>query len=210
MARPDCGNSPASDINHNITMIDATYQSGRPTREIKLTPDEITKFWSMVRKDAASGCWEWTGRKLGGKGHPYGMLHTKIGDLLAHRISWFLHHGEITKNLHCLHNCPNGDNPSCVNPNHLFLGTHAENISDMDRKGRRKSRSGDEHHYRKNPETIPRGVDSPNAKLTEDAVRKVRLLYAEGNNYCRIGKMLSIDRSLVRKIILRKLWQHVI
>lgn len=92
------------------------------------------RFWSKVR--IGDGCWEWTAstHKFG-----YGQLFVewKARPLQAHRVSWELHFGEIPKGKHVLHKC---DNPLCVRPDHLFLGTHEDNLSDMNRKGRHFSK----------------------------------------------------------------------
>lgn len=82
-------------------------------------------------RQAPSGCWQWTGAKLKG----YGLIRVKSGEppRRAHRVSWQLFRGPIPAGLHVLHWC---DNPSCVQPFHLFLGTHQDNMRDRDAKGR--------------------------------------------------------------------------
>lgn len=78
-----------------------------------------------------SGCWEWIGRR-NKKG--YGNFDMEdIKETCAHRASWIFFRGEIPKGLHVLHHC---DNPCCVNPNHLFLGTNQDNVDDKMKKGR--------------------------------------------------------------------------
>lgn len=88
------------------------------------------RFWPKVQK--GDGCWEWQGSRL-----PHGYGHLTIpgrGVPYAHRISWELTHGEIPDGLWVLHHC---DNPPCVRPDHLFLGTAQDNVDDSIRKGRR-------------------------------------------------------------------------
>jgi hypothetical protein len=75
---------------------------------------------------APSGCWPWTG-KIATNGYGY------LDNMLAHRASWLIHHGPIPEGLQVLHHC---DNPRCVNPDHLWLGTQADNVADMMAKGR--------------------------------------------------------------------------
>lgn len=88
-----------------------------------------SRFWSRVRKGSA--CWEWVGaRHTGG----YGAISVNGHQERAHRVSWMIHHGEIPDGLWVLHRC---DNPPCVNPAHLFVGSDADNLSDAIAKGRR-------------------------------------------------------------------------
>ena len=86
------------------------------------------RFWDKVKK-VENGCWEWQNEKVGG----YGRIRIDGVKQLAHRVSWIMHFGGIPKNMHVLHTC---DNPSCVNPEHLFIGTHQDNMKDRDKKGR--------------------------------------------------------------------------
>jgi hypothetical protein len=102
---------------------------------------------------AENGCIEWTG-SANGKG--YGMMVYKGHIRAAHRISWMEHFGDIPGNMLVCHRC---DNPKCINPMHLFLGTNQDNMNDMKRKGRQYT---------------PKGEDHARSKLTWDAVRDIR------------------------------------
>jgi hypothetical protein len=90
--------------------------------------DLLERFWRKVRK--TDGCWEWTAsfRGLG-----YGQIKVNQKMLYAHRVSWEMANGPIPDGLCVLHHC---DNPPCVNPDHLFLGTQADNMRDKVRKNR--------------------------------------------------------------------------
>lgn len=110
------------------------------------------RFWSRVRK--ASGCWLWAGCFAG---NGYGAIKNRGRQDHAHRVSWELHYGEIPAGLCVLHHC---DNRACVNPNHLFLGSHRDNALDCQRKGRANT---------------ARGENAGHAKLTENQVRRIKL-----------------------------------
>lgn len=95
-----------------------------------MTADQFARFWSKVRK--TPGCWEWTGAKM-----PYGYGAFWFGGRLAraHRASYEMHVGQIPAGLQVRHHC---DNPACVRPEHLALGTYADNIGDKLMRGREK------------------------------------------------------------------------
>ena len=89
----------------------------------------ITRYWKYV--EIGDDCWKWSGTKCKG----YGQLSNGRGKspVKAHRVSWFIHHGAIPKDMFVCHKC---DDPECTNPNHLFLGTQSDNMRDAYNKGR--------------------------------------------------------------------------
>jgi hypothetical protein len=105
----------------------------------RVTGSLHTRLWSRVRRGEDHECWEWGGPKTS-KG--YGQIGVKRGEwgtAYTHRVSWELSFGPIPDGLCVLHRC---DNPSCVNPAHLFLGTRTENNQDMVEKGRYRPYTG--------------------------------------------------------------------
>ena len=146
----------------------------------------INRFWKRVDVKKPDECWKWT-PPLDSYG--YGVICNNYKILKAHRISWELHFGPITNGLHCLHKC---DEPSCVNPNHLFLGTHTDNVRDMHKKGRA-------------PDTA--GVANGNAKLNEDAVRNIRKYYAAGAVKKEwLASVYGVHRITIHQIVSGQTW----
>lgn len=160
------------------------------------------RFWEKVQK--TDGCWIWTGSK---RNKGYGAFsYTVNGRLIqgrAHRYSYELHKGEIPPGLFVLHRC---DNPACVNPDHLFLGTNEDNIRDMLAKGRHIP--GGTHIG--NAGDWKRGTEHHAAKLTPDDVREIRRLHAEGGwSYGQLGKRFGVNASAAYKIVKRLLWKQI-
>jgi hypothetical protein len=141
-----------------------------------------------------SGCFLWLGFVNEAKpNYPQAMAVHNGRPIPAARRSWLLHHGPIGDGLCVCHTC---DNPMCVNPDHLFLGTRRDNTQDMIRKGRQRA-----------PGDTPRGEAHPRAKLNEDLVRKIRAL--AGRSAPQIAEDLGISVHNVRNVLRRTVWEHV-
>jgi len=150
-------------------------------------------FWAKVSiPEDRSLCWEWTG---GFDRDGYGLFTRKWRK--AHRFSYWLRFGVDPGSLCVLHRC---DVPACVNPAHLFLGTHSDNAHDRHSKGRTKT---GEWLGR------PKGSASPNAKLTEATVADVRRRVSEGERQADIARELGVCRSSISQMCKRTTWAHV-
>jgi HNH endonuclease len=136
-----------------------------------------------------SGCWLWIGATNGRYGH---IRDENMEQDYAHRVSWRLFRGEIPEGQNVLHNCPSGDNPLCVNPDHLFTGTMADNQGDMVQKGRHMHGEG---HYRN--------------KLSEEDILDIRWMAENGYSYKVIGLQYDITNIYVGQIVRRKVWKHI-
>lgn len=154
------------------------------------------RFWPKVSIGQPSACWEWQGsHSLNGYGQiGVGGRSRKL--LGAHRVSWELAYGPIPDKLCVCHHC---DNRGCVNPTHLFLGTHSDNSKDAFAKGRM---------------IIPKvklfGEKNPRAKLTEKEVVQIRDEHASGEySLAELGRRFGVGPSTIFKIVTRKRWKHI-
>jgi hypothetical protein len=181
-----------------------------------LTPLETARFHSNVGALTETGCREWMRSK---NAFGYGKVKLRRRDFASHRVAWTLAHGPIPDGMCVLHRC---DNPSCCNPDHLFLGTVQDNKADCVSKGRHargtrcgchthpESRAfGDKNGSRKHPECLVSGELVNTAKITEDQVREIRRLYSNGMEQIEIANRFPLTQASVSKIVLRKTWKHV-
>ena len=136
--------------------------------------------------DKSGDCWIWTGHK---DPNGYGRLNIDLVPRLAHRLMMELEGHQITPDQFVCHKC---DNPSCVNPAHLFIGTAADNSGDMTQKGR-----------------SCRGERNGHSKLTENEVLDIRKRYDGGEVQSKIAKEYGLHQVTVSEIVTRKIWKHV-
>ena len=149
----------------------------------RLTTPE--KFWERVDRSDPLRCWIWTGRR---QPNGYGLIGFHAREWVAHRLAYALTFPEWDGKKLVLHRC---DNPPCVNPAHLFLGTQADNVADMWAKGRA-------HDFR--------GEGGGNVKLTAEQIIAIR---TEPLLQRQIAVKYGIERSVVSRIRARKSWQSV-
>ena len=172
------------------------------------------RFWNKVNKEGQihfilrTKCWIWTAHKYP-KGYGQFGFNGKV--TAAHRVSWILHYGPIPEGLLVCHRC---DNPSCVNPEHLFLGTAKDNAEDMGRKGRQVKKI----HRRRttnrrslNPVRRIKGIMHHSVKLTAGMVLRARKLSTEGYSNSEIHKLLNCSCTLtaLRSAINKTNWRHI-
>lgn len=157
---------------------------------MQLTEKDIARFWSHV--DKSGDCWIWKAycNKRG-----YGQFGHFDKVLKAHRVAYEITYGKVPNNLEVCHHC---DNPSCVNPKHLFLGTHSDNMQDESRKGR--------CYLQKHPE-LRQGEKHPLAKLTEQQVIEIR--QSKGFTQEQLAKKYGVCRWMIRRILSRLAWKHI-
>ena len=158
------------------------------------------RFWEKVRR--GDGCWEWQGHR---NKDGYGQFQIGYKRWMAHRFSWFLHFGGDPGALYVCHHC---DNPACVRPDHLFLGTAADNSIDAWLKGRipRGAMTPVVLH----PENVARGERHHNSRLTDDLVRALRERYATGQyTHTSLAREYGVSPMTVGRVVRRELWRHV-
>ena len=174
-----------------------------------LTPQDILRFWSKVRIRHPDECWPWRGTIFSTGYGQFGIRRGKsrnAGFLFgAHRIAWTITNGPIPDRLLVLHHC---DNPSCVSPRHLFLGTSADNTQDAIRKER--FACGEKSGARKHPESLSRGEQHYLAKLDPEKVRLILRRYAAGTDSVpSLAREYHVARSTIWSVLHRKTWAHV-
>lgn len=148
------------------------------------------RFWQKVDKRSDEDCWNWIGCTHHQWGYGNFSFHRKY--MAAHRYSWIIRFGDIPEGMCICHKC---DNPRCVNPNHLFLGTVADNNYDKKIKGRQPSVEGE---------------NNPNAKLSRDDVIKIRTLYASGKHSgAELARNFGVNPETVYHILNGKRWKNV-
>lgn len=153
------------------------FQMARPREPL------LGKFLAKFRVNSETNCWQWTAAKAG----RYGAFRSDTRMDLAHRVSYEIYCGPIPAGLRVCHRC---DNPICVNPEHLFLGTDADNVFDKVSKSRQA-----------------RGISHGHCKLSDSDVIEIRK--TKGATQQKIADLYGVDRTLIGLIRRNKIWKHL-
>jgi len=166
---------------------------GEYKRSCRPRKNPTARFWVKVRKrTTGKKCWEWTGATSKETG--YGAFNDGKGRTVgAHVFSYRSIQGPIKKGLVVMHAC---DNRICVRPEHLSLGTPADNNADMANKGRARS-------------APKRGAEHYRSKLTADKVRAARALHKQGRKVEWLAKFYRVAKSTMHSALTRKTWAHI-
>ena len=160
----------------------------KPKPILPLTDKDYRRFWKKVQKRRWNQCWYWVGKKA-----RYGLFYLRGGHIGAHRVAYAISTGENPGDLYVCHSC---DNQLCVNPRHLWLGTHSDNMADMDAKGRRVFRD-------------QTGEKNPTAKLTQKQVNQIRKLRATKRfTYYELADMFNVSYVMIHQIVTKKTWRN--
>lgn len=178
---------------------------------MNITNNQINNFWIKVDKNKSKTywngtlCWEW----IASKRDDYGCFGIEGKIEGSHRISWFLENGVIPTGMFVLHHC---DNRSCVNPEHLFLGTNQDNMTDMKLKGRAGRAMGLSNGSYTHPEKRPdnHGERGGGAKLTNQDVLEIRKLYGEKIMTAKkLSEKYGVTDFHIYRLIRRERWNHI-
>lgn len=147
-----------------------------------LTEKDTARFIKNIELDA-NGCWNWVGKSKFEGG--YGCIHLLGHRTGAHRAAWMLYRGAIPSGMCVCHSC---DNPNCCNPEHLFLGTHADNMKDRNKKGRARGGSS-------------KGMENPMAKLSDDDIRLIKISYRTGTTQRSLAADFGVTQGHISGVI---------
>lgn len=162
------------------------------------TKPAIERVMNRIEMIPIAGCWIFMGA-LNESG--YGIVGKGgrgYGNDRAHRITYSHFIGEIPECLFVCHKC---DQPACCNPNHLFLGTNQDNVTDCIAKGRKTPPP-------KNPHVV--GIVHPGHKLDDEKVRKIREFRNEGYSTILLSKQYGVSESVISRVCSRQSWKHVL
>lgn len=154
----------------------------------------LARLYSHISINLCSGCWEWTGSKRNGYGRI--IVGSRVDGTrkseCVHRLSYELNFGKIPDGMEVCHKC---DNPSCINPDHLFLGTRQDNVDDRERKGRN---------------IVFTGEEQPRSKLTKKAVKDARWEHAyHGASFESLARKYGVSKKTMQNAVKGITWKCV-
>lgn len=151
----------------------------------------IDKFWKKVEVRSIEECWNWKGEIRARYGY---FKPSNEKGYRAHRFAWMATFGKIPPNIFVCHAC---DNPICVNPNHLWLGTAKDNAQDMIQKGRAsKIRAF--------------GEKSGKSVLTEEKVKQILDMHRTGKySHRQLARIMSVSKSAIQSVLYNRTWKHI-
>lgn len=178
----------ASNLNSHRTMkAEANEILCSNLEPVKFTPKQIERFWKKVKKTNDGSCWEWTGCIISSTG--YGSITINRKPKYPHRISFEMHNHKIPPNMCVCHKC---DNRKCVRPDHLFLGTHADNMRDRELKGRGA-----------------KGERNGGAKLNWKLVAEIRRIAPTlKRGHTKLARAYGVNRFTIKMIVTNQLWKN--
>lgn len=147
------------------------------------------KEWFYARADKSGECWEWKNSCHHTDGYGNVLFRGRLQR--AHRVSWLLNFGEIPEELIVCHKC---DNRKCINPKHLFLGTHQDNALDREKKGRGRILNGEFNH---------------GAVLSDNKVKRILEMLQGNNSQQSIAEIFGVSQVMISRIKLGKNWTHI-
>lgn len=160
--------------------------------------ESAERFWAKVGK--TDGCWEWAGALIKSRAKQplfYGSLRCGKATKYAHRISWEMHNGPIPDGMFVLHRC---DNPRCVRPEHLYVGTLSDNMRDRAARGRANLSRGDAHHMRRG--MAKSGAEHARATLTEAQAAEIRAKHTGSRgDHTRLAVEYRTNRHTIAKVV---------
>ena len=216
-------------------MSNATTNVTHVHTPINLSEKDIARFHRKSVLDEKTGCLIFQGHKTH---NGYGRVWINGKNIFTHRIAYVIKYGEIPVGMSVLHNCPCGDNPACVNPDHLSIGTHIDNMRHMKERGRAatgerngwnlypwkrltgdKSPSrlhperlarGDRHYSRTNPEKLARGESYANSSISSATAALIKESLRSGKlKKIAIARLFKVSHHVVYDISHGTTWRHV-
>lgn len=195
LARPEGLPRRAGAYNHRGRIAPPEPKPTRPTKKylVENPSFAIALIQENSIPEPMSGCWLWIGESTASGG--YGRIY--LGErrhVLAHRVSWEAHNGKpIPNGLWALHKC---DQPACVNPDHLYPGTHAQNTEDMVRRNRTAKWKG-----------LRCGEANPRAKLSWDDVPKIKSMVRRGISRRTVATLFAVSTTTINNLIAGRIWK---